>query len=476
MSKKIKVGALFGGVLGTGVGLERAFGSDNVEHSFIVEYDKFCTQVNRFNSPDSLHLGDINKVVVSKLPKVDIITNTFPCQDLSIAGKQKGLIEGDRSSNFFKSLDIVNHCQPRIHLIENVPFHTQRKNYESFKILLTSLAEIGYGATIFFQLDSQFFGVPQRRKRLFLLSFRESDRSFAEGLSEQIQSFTESLCWYSEKSRNEGESDTRAVENKSRESGFQSVAIRTNNTKANGIGLSEETFNTLDSTNGQAIAFKPISFPSTGGSMDACYTEDFSGAIKVGSTKGGSPPAVCFQRAELRKHGKLTDFGQDVSPTLQASTGIGGDHETNVMEPKGFRLQRFGSGEYTEDNTSSTLKARDYKDVTDIVIQELYESHPNDSRITGPKEICPTIAQRWGTGGNNTPLVQRKNDVVIRRLTPVECCRLQSFPDDWNAWGINEKDEVVPISDSQRYRQMGNAVTCNVIEWIANQIKPIFNP
>ena len=55
---------------------------------------------------------------------------------------------------------------------------------------------------------------------------------------------------------------------------------------------------------------------------------------------------------------------------------------------------------------------------------------------------------------------------LVRRLTPVECCRLQGFPDDWNAFGAGDK----PISDAQRYRQMGNAVTVNVAEWIGRRI------
>ncbi|MDY6866638.1 MAG: DNA cytosine methyltransferase [Chloroflexota bacterium] len=69
-------------------------------------------------------------------------------------------------------------------------------------------------------------------------------------------------------------------------------------------------------------------------------------------------------------------------------------------------------------------------------------------------EISPTLQSRMGTGGNNVPLIG------VRRLTPTECCRLQGFPDDWN-------DNV---SDSQRYKQTGNAVTVNVIEWIGNRI------
>ena len=62
----------------------------------------------------------------------------------------------------------------------------------------------------------------------------------------------------------------------------------------------------------------------------------------------------------------------------------------------------------------------------------------------------------------------------IRRLTPVECCRLQGFPDDWNEFGINEKGEKVKMSDTQRYKQMGNAVTTNVIKAIGNRLLKTF--
>lgn len=437
----ISIGGAFEGVGGFPLGLMYAFGSTNVEHKYSIEWDKHCQNVLRYRFPNSELHSDVSLVDETKLPYVDIFTYGFPCQDLSLAGKQKGILHGERSSLFDEAIRIINATQPRVAIAENVANLTSKRHYESFEYVLNQLSEIGYSATFWVTLDSQYFGVPQRRKRVFILSFRETDRDFAEGLSQQIQTLSESLCRDFAEGEEQRQSNPRAIESKFRESG----------------------------------RFRTISFPSTGGSMDACYTEEFSGALKVGSTRGGSPPAVCFQRAELRKHGKLTDFGESVSPTLQATTKRG-DYETNVMEPKGFRLQQYGSGWYTDDETSSTLKARDYKDHTDLVAyQELYESHPNDSRITGPKEVCPTIAQRWGTGGNNTPLVQRKDDVMIRRLTPVETCRLQGFPDDWNAHGIDVDGNQIVISDSQRYRQMGNAVTVNVIEWIGNQLKPLFS-
>lgn len=75
-------------------------------------------------------------------------------------------------------------------------------------------------------------------------------------------------------------------------------------------------------------------------------------------------------------------------------------------------------------------------------------------------EIVQTIVSRWGTGGGNVPVIQQSNDLNVRRLTPRECERLQGFPDDWTA----------SQSDSQRFKQMGNAVTVNVIEWIGKRI------
>jgi site-specific DNA-cytosine methylase len=133
----------------------------------------------------------------------------------------------------------------------------------------------------------------------------------------------------------------------------------------------------------------------------------------------------------------------------------------------------------------------------------VYDNHPQDSRITPMGNISNTVNKQYGTGGGNVPLVQEvaqvqwasgggqvENDTAqalrsnaehnyqfartgmqVRRLTPVECCRLQSFPDAWNESGIDENGKEVKMSDSHRYKQLGNAVTVNVAEWLANVIK-----
>jgi DNA (cytosine-5)-methyltransferase 1 len=86
-----------------------------------------------------------------------------------------------------------------------------------------------------------------------------------------------------------------------------------------------------------------------------------------------------------------------------------------------------------------------------------------DVRVTD-EETMQTVIQRWGTGGGNVPAIMAE-PLQVRRLTPMECERLQGFPDGWTE----------SQSDSQRYRQMGNAVTVNVIESIGQQLGRVSN-
>ncbi len=74
--------------------------------------------------------------------------------------------------------------------------------------------------------------------------------------------------------------------------------------------------------------------------------------------------------------------------------------------------------------------------------------------------IVPTVISRYGTGGGNVPMIQKQDGSVVRRLTPVECERLQGFPDDWTSGQ----------ADSNRYKQMGNAVAVPVAEWIISRM------
>jgi DNA (cytosine-5)-methyltransferase 1 len=196
-------------------------------------------------------------------------------------------------------------------------------------------------------------------------------------------------------------------------------------------------------------------------------------------------------------------------------------------------------GEYSDDGTASTLKARDYKDATDLIV---YETHPADSRVKPMGDVCQTVTSRWGTGGGNVPLVQEAYSIredakannfsatplevtpalqalrpsvqshhaqtfiaqavdvynqcidgdvaatltmacggsntsgpkildhAVRRLTPVECERLQGFPDGFTNIPWRGKPES---PDAPRYKAMGNSMAVPVMAWIGKRIQKV---
>jgi DNA (cytosine-5)-methyltransferase 1 len=106
-----------------------------------------------------------------------------------------------------------------------------------------------------------------------------------------------------------------------------------------------------------------------------------------------------------------------------------------------------------------------------FVAQPLYyESHPQDSRVNGPKDVADTVSANYGMGGGNTPLVQQP--MAIRRLTPKECERLQGFPDDWTKIPYRNK-EADQCPDGPRYKACGNSMAVPVMRWIGERINLI---
>lgn len=126
---------------------------------------------------ESMNLGDITKIKEEDLPKdIDLITYGFPCQDISLSGKQKGMFNEDgthtRSGLFFEALRIIEATQPRIAIAENVKNLTSKKFAEQFKIVLDSLEQAGYN-NYWKVLNAKDFGIPQNRERVFIISIRK---------------------------------------------------------------------------------------------------------------------------------------------------------------------------------------------------------------------------------------------------------------------------------------------------------------
>ena len=167
--------SLFAGVGGFDLAMQR----QGVKVVASVEIDKKCQEVLAHRFPESKIFDDVTTVKGSDLiaagftPRTGIITGGFPCQDLSVAGKRAGLA-GERSGLFCEIARIVDETQTEYFVIENVPGLLSSNKGADFGVVIGTMADIGYSLG-WRVLDAQHFGVPQRRKRVFIVGRRGSD-------------------------------------------------------------------------------------------------------------------------------------------------------------------------------------------------------------------------------------------------------------------------------------------------------------
>jgi len=173
----IKIGSLFAGIGGFELGIERAI--PNSSTIWQVEQNKFCQRILKKHWPNATIYNDVKHINKNNVEPVDILLGGFPCQDISICGKRKGINEGKKSSLYFEMHRIISELRPRIVVMENVPAITNRGLSE----VLGSLSEIGYDAewTI---ISAKDFGAPHLRKRWFCVAYPNAGRSRSNG---QIQ-------------------------------------------------------------------------------------------------------------------------------------------------------------------------------------------------------------------------------------------------------------------------------------------------
>jgi len=156
--------------------------------------------------------------------------------------------------------------------------------------------------------------------------------------------------------------------------------------------------------------------------------------------------AVLFEQNSLRR---------DITPRPSPTKGSPAYFESSLAQ-------------YREGDIAETLKASGgvlAGGSETFIVQKAYETHPADSRVKEMGETCQTVTSRWGTGGGNVPLIE--NNATIRRLTPVECERLQGFPDNFTnvPW---RKSLASP--DGLRYKALGNSMAVPVMQWIGEGI------
>ena len=200
MDRRITLGSLFDGIggfpfAGTMVGIEPIWAA---------EIEPACVAITKFHFPDMLHLGSVTDINGAEIPPVDIITFGSPCQDLSVAGKRAG-IDGERSGLFKEAIRIIyemrsatNGQYPTFIVWENVPGAFNSNKGRDFRTVLEEITKTdipmpssgkwaaagvvrGCGiCAAWRQLDAQYWGIPQRRKRIYLIG------SFGSNCAEEI--------------------------------------------------------------------------------------------------------------------------------------------------------------------------------------------------------------------------------------------------------------------------------------------------
>lgn len=436
--------SLFSGIGGFDLGFARA----GMTVVGVCEIDKHAQKILQRHFPEATLHDDVRKVHYAR-GSVDLICGGFPCQDLSVAGKRRGL-DGERSGLWFEFARIINEAEPQWVVIENVPGLFSSDGGRDFAVIIQWLAQRGYGVG-WRVLDAQGFGLAQRRKRVFIVASFGSQRGCTVLLE------PESVRWHHTPSRRTRQGDTAATAKCLTAHGqrldydtetmipyaIQGNIVDRHRGGANGTGISQSNVSyTLTAVDRHAVAWK---MRVTGGNP----TGERGGKNTHPGGQGYLESDKAFTLATT--HDQFVAYGvQDIAPTLRAEAKqslMSGDG--NINAPLAIALNGQ-HGQWTALNEQSHTLS------TSRVEQVLWESsHGYDpARVMANQDIVPTLSAKMGTGGNNVPLLG------VRRLTPTECERLQGFPDGWTSGQ----------SDTNRYKQLGNAVAVPVAEWIGRRI------
>jgi DNA (cytosine-5)-methyltransferase 1 len=519
----LTVGSLFSGCGGFDLGFTRV----GFDLRWQVEIDPDCCAVLTRHWPTVRKFRDVNAVVYGRarnrqrqsllLEPVDVIVGGFPCQDVSVAGQRAGLA-GSRSGLFFAFMRAVRLLKPQIVIIENVPGLFTASGGRDFHTVLSALAECGLRRA-YRVLDSQYFGVPQRRRRVFLVaSARASGIDPAAILFESVSSDGHSAA--------SGETGTDvaaclrgrahgAGNNEPGRGGEDDVNLVTyalgshsatdgdvsNQNHARGgpvgLGISREMSHSLRGGRTQAIAFNWQS-----GQAQEQYSADVSPSLQVGQTV-----AVCGvhanQRGELRTSPLAGSLNGSRSGKQFEGVALFQDSEYGVKEYPSAGTLRAGRipehqmvldvGERARALVGSMFKRHD--DDTDTLIAAPITASAGHHGHSSPRGdgadtlIAATLLEGTLGGGPRTTDLNGNFQVVpgqdtdtqgvgVRRLTPLECERLQNFPDGWSCLCGNGQcgSQFCTCPDTPRYRMMGNAVTVSVSEWIARRVKAVLEP
>ena len=163
---------LFSGIGGFALGLQQA----GIKHDWLgySDINEYSNKIYGRHFDGAEKLGDITTIQTHNLPRIDIVNFGFPCQDLSVANKQRRGLDGSRSSLFFEAIRIIRDKKPKFFIFENVKGTFNSNNGEDFKIILEAIADIGYDGQ--WQLLNTRWFLPQNRERIYFIGYPRGQR------------------------------------------------------------------------------------------------------------------------------------------------------------------------------------------------------------------------------------------------------------------------------------------------------------
>jgi DNA (cytosine-5)-methyltransferase 1 len=423
------------------------------------EIEPFPSQILKHHYPTIPNYGDLTKFKEWPIERgaIDLLVGGTPCQAFSVAGLRQGLAD-PRGNLALTFLALADHLRPKYILWENVPGVLSSSGGEDFASFISALAELRYGFA-WRMCDAQYFGVPQRRKRVFLLAIEGAGnwRTAAEILFERKSLFGD-------------------------------------------IEESDETRQKITTDAGSSIEPNGILW-SASDQPNAERLIDKAGTLNC--NKGQRGGYIC-----------PTVIG---SLCARDFKGVGNQYVQEgkcIVEPVPFRKSKRATSTtdhetWVEANSSNTLNNFDLGD-TRTTHAVVYENNRRDGLRTY-EGTSPTLQSFMGTGGGNIPLVNQEvysiredakannfsatplevtpalqalrpsvqshhaqafvaQPMAVRRLTPVECERLQGFPDNYSQIEWNNKP-ASECPDGPRYKACGNSMAVPVMRWIGERIQ-----
>ena len=385
--EELTLGSLFDGSGGFPLAATRL----GIRPAWASEIEPFPIRVTTRRLPQMRHLGDITKIHGGHIEAVDIITFGSPCQDLSVAGRMDGL-SGGRSSLFFEAVRIIREMReatdghkPRYAVWENVPGAFSSNDGQDFQTVLEALAGIvqddvhvprperwrgaglllGDGFSIAWRvLDAQYWGVPQRRRRIFLVA------DLAGGGAGKVLFDSEGMSGDGAQGDAEGTDVPRGAE---------------------------------------------------GGSGDA--------------GDGGLTGPVLYRS---HPQDSRVEGPADTADTVLAHYGTGGGNQPMVLMPVTMKVRMGtsgsgGRGALVQDDMAATLSTSGSEQT--LFQPRVWVAGKADHFTRVSRDMAPSLV---ATDSKEPPVVARSG-YVVRRLTPLECARLQGFPDDW-CDGLDDED------------------------------------